>query len=106
MNTDMSIYLDLDGVLVDFVGGLCRWYGLPDPYEWPGSLGEWDCFELMGLSKQQGDAAMDDAQFWRELSPMHDMARHLEAADRGGRSGKRLAAERHRWLSGRGTRQG
>lgn len=54
----MKCFLDLDGVLVNFVGGACRHHRVATPYTRPESLGEWDCVKLLG---------MDDGQFWRGL---------------------------------------
>ena len=78
----MNIYLDLDGVLVDFVGGLCKRCGKPYPYTQPESLGEWNCYGLMGLTKQEVFESLSDPQFWLGLAFTHDAMDILRACRR------------------------
>ena len=42
------VYLDQDGVLADFIAGICRAHGRDDPYHYPESKGVWDIWELWG----------------------------------------------------------
>lgn len=61
------IFLDLDGVLVDFVGGVCRYFGKANPYTRPEAQGEWGLEKLLGIEPED---------FWRPLS--YSFWAHLE----------------------------
>jgi len=66
------IFLDMDGVIVDFVNGLCVWYALPCPYDDLSAAGEYDCFSLMGLGDGAKMRVMNNESFWRNLQFMPD----------------------------------
>ncbi len=68
----MNIFLDLDGVLVGFIDGLCRRFDKPNPYEQDSALGRWNCYELMGLTGAEVAEALDDPDFWRQLEYLPD----------------------------------
>lgn len=62
----MQVFLDLDGVLVDFIGGCCRLFGKElQPYP----LGEWNFFHTWGLSEAEfyGEIRRAGSQFWADL---------------------------------------
>lgn len=67
----MKCFLDLDGVLVNFVGGACRKHRRPNPYSRPESLGEWDCVKLIGMAEDDFWRPLD-FHFWRLLDWMPD----------------------------------
>ena len=55
----MKILLDLDGVLVNFIGGALREHDIAkNPYDDPRNHGEWDIVKLVGMMP---------AKFWRPL---------------------------------------
>jgi 5'(3')-deoxyribonucleotidase len=54
----MKCYLDMDGVLADFIGGACKAHGRPYPYENESALGIWDTEKLWGISA---------AEFWQPI---------------------------------------
>jgi hypothetical protein len=65
------ILLDLDGVIVDFVGGVCKWFGVKNPYiagsnPPRGDLRAWDIVSLLGF---------DSYKFWNGLN--YDFWAHL-----------------------------
>lgn len=66
------IFLDMDGVIVDFVGGLCAYYALPYPYDDSSAAGEYDCFSLLGLGNGAKMRVMNNEHFWRNLQYMPD----------------------------------
>ena len=78
----MKIFLDLDGVLVDFVGGICKWFNKPYPYDSPESKGVWEIDQLIGITHGAFWAAFHDIQFWQDLSWTKDGNDILEAAVR------------------------
>lgn len=64
------LYLDMDGVLVNFVGGLCREFGISEcdliashPKPLP-----WDLESLLGRPFAEIDAKLDEG-FWFNLEP-------------------------------------
>jgi 5'(3')-deoxyribonucleotidase len=66
------VYLDMDGVLVDFLGGLHKALGLPfDINCYPYELGKWDMLEDTGYPFSIVNA-MCTEDFWAGLKWMHD----------------------------------
>ncbi len=45
----MKCLLDMDGVLADFVSGMCLAHKRPDPYHDPKNLGVWDLDEIFQM---------------------------------------------------------
>jgi len=70
--------LDLDGVLVDFVGGSCKFYGFPDPYLDPTLKGIWDFVKAKGLKDFWKPLGAD---FWANLEPTQDMREILRIVE-------------------------
>ncbi len=56
----MRLFIDMDGVLADFIGGLCDWYGVLNPYLQEKNKGEWDIVKLLNRKETERD-------FWEEL---------------------------------------
>ena len=70
MENKLIVYLDMDGVLVEFIGGLHKRMGLPyDTY--PYKYGEFEMLEEIAKAKGVGMPELykqtDDRQFWRDL---------------------------------------
>lgn len=65
MKTDLTILLDMDGVLADFVGGICRLRGeevrWPDHNRLPEFFGYGSSTEMWSYIDTEGDT------FWRQL---------------------------------------
>lgn len=69
----MKIFLDLDEVLADFVGGACQAWGVSREAveaEWP--AGEWDIVPPLGRVLKANDPTTDwgEDMFWRIISDM------------------------------------
>jgi 5'(3')-deoxyribonucleotidase len=64
-------FLDMDGVLVDFVTGICEAHGLDNPYLKPEALGEFDMAKLWGMSNTAfwRPAKNLGLEFWASLKP-------------------------------------
>lgn len=62
----MKICLDLDGVLVDFVGGAAKIFG----YD-PSVVTTWDYYPLIGVTESEFWRRIDEAgsDFWAHLEP-------------------------------------
>lgn len=76
----MKCFLDLDGVLVNFVGGACKFHGKPNPYDRPESHGQWDCVELMGMRQYDFWHGLD-YHFWKGLEWLPDGRRILDVVE-------------------------
>lgn len=61
------VFLDLDGVVVDFLGGVCRCLGR-DPSTLP--TGTYDLPTLFNTSWERLDAHIRPYSFWYDLEPM------------------------------------
>ncbi|MCA9072771.1 MAG: hypothetical protein KDA84_27800 [Planctomycetaceae bacterium] len=62
------IFLDMDGVLVDFSSAALRLHGVED-IEWP--RGEWDFPKVLGISRGEFWSKIDSqgSEFWANLEP-------------------------------------
>lgn len=67
-------FLDVDGVLADFVGGIHRKLGIDfDVHQWPYAKGPdgWNFHDELGITFM-GMSELCDFDFWRTLRWMHD----------------------------------
>jgi 5'(3')-deoxyribonucleotidase len=69
-------FVDMDGVLADFVKGACEAHGRPSPYVDPKSVGIFDMDKLWKMSAQEFWRPLERDGFWRELEILPD-AREL-----------------------------
>lgn len=61
--------LDMDGVIADFMGQLCKYHGRPSPYLDPANYGVWDTEILWGITVEEFWAPIkeDSLYFWRTI---------------------------------------
>lgn len=76
----MKCFVDLDGVLANFVGGAAAWHGLPNPYEINPHAEAYDCWDLMGLTEDEFWAPLGE-EFWVNLEPLPDAGEILYHAE-------------------------
>jgi len=74
------ILLDLDGVLVNFVGGACKLHNKPWPYT-KDEQGSWDIESLFGMTSPAFWSPLG-YEFWRNLDPYPHMHQFVEALER------------------------
>lgn len=97
----MNIFIDLDGVLCDFVGGVCRYLGKSNPYgeeidcvggespvfdgrtqrEINKNPGRYDLHNLLGVSESEMWDAINERDFWASLDAYpwaHDFVSYCE----------------------------
>jgi len=81
-----TIYLDMDEVLTDFVGGLCKLYGFSEKffyYTHPKS--KWDVTPTIGITPDAMYSRINETVgFWRELEPtpwFRDLVALVESYD-------------------------
>lgn len=67
-----TVYVDLDGVYVDFVRGICEAHGQENPYLKEENLGVFHMAEMMGLSEEEFWKPSNNAAFWMNLKIMPD----------------------------------
>jgi 5'(3')-deoxyribonucleotidase len=75
-----TIFVDMDGVLVDFMGGCLALHGMPDLKITPG---EWHTWKCMGITERRFWEVIDEkgVSFWSNLKPTPDGQRILAAAE-------------------------
>jgi len=75
----MKIFLDMDGVLADFVKGACVAH-LRDCYDKPEHLGIFDMEKLWGISVAEFYAPLKGFEFWASLDKTPEADAIVEAA--------------------------
>lgn len=65
----MNIFLDVDGVLAQFVEGACKKLGVKNPYLNRNNWGKYDLPSLLGMGSKQFWDSLDDIDFWANLEP-------------------------------------
>ncbi len=75
-------FLDMDGVLADFAGGLCRAHRRPWPYDDPANFGVFEIGdEIWKMSAREMWApCAENPRFWEELDPTPDAGAIVEIA--------------------------
>jgi 5'(3')-deoxyribonucleotidase len=63
----MLAFLDMDGVLTDFVGAACRAHGKSNPYDDAAAQGVWAMETLWGMSGKEFWAPCNGEGFWDRL---------------------------------------
>lgn len=78
----MKVFLDMDGVLVDFINGACRAHQVHNPYERDPqqSAGVWDIERLVGMSVDEFWPPLGK-DFWANLNWMPDGQAILAAVE-------------------------
>jgi FMN phosphatase YigB (HAD superfamily) len=75
----MRVFLDLDGVLCDFVGGALLAHGVP--WHFIPAPGQWDLASQLGLTPNQFWDPLQGFDFWANLAPTDDCAGILTAVE-------------------------
>lgn len=107
-------FLDMDGVIADFMGSLCRVHGKTNPYEDAKALGCWDTEQLWGISEKEfwAPIAGNSLEFWQGIEKTKEADEIVElvsnafgpanvviltapSSDHGSVPGKRDWIERH-----------
>lgn len=70
-----TLFIDMDGVIVNFINGALAAHGWPITHE------QWDCFHKyadLGMSSEEFWAPLKGREFWRGLHPYPGAMRFLE----------------------------
>lgn len=79
----MRCFIDLDGVLVEFVRGMVKAHGLPsDPYDDPKWAGEYLLTKVLGIPKLHTLWKPATHKFWAELEPSPECPSILAICER------------------------
>ncbi len=64
-----KVFLDMDGVIADFMGALCKVHGREIPYGNPANLGRWDTEQIWGISEKDfwAPVASNSLEFWETI---------------------------------------
>lgn len=62
-------FVDLDGVLVDFVHGICEAHGRENPYEYPENRGKYTIEKIWGMDADAFWEPLNNLEFWSSLKP-------------------------------------
>jgi hypothetical protein len=76
-----TAFLDLDGVLVDFVSGACHLHNQPYPFNKPENFGNYWVEKMFGITTEEFFAGMDE-EWWAELQPMFDWQAVLSVVEK------------------------
>ena len=74
----MKVFIDLDGVLANFVQAACDVHGIPNPYHNPENFGNFNMAQVTGMSNNQFWKPLQGHSFWTNL-PLHDDAHAILA---------------------------
>lgn len=75
-----TVFVDLDGVLADFVGGICQAHGRDNPYQHTTARGHWTIQRLLEIPEEEFWSVVD-YNFWVGLQPTWDGYLILESAE-------------------------
>ena len=88
MNLTKTCFLDMDGVLADFVGGVCKAHDRKTPYEDPKSFGIFDMEKLWGIDAEAfwGPLEYEGFWYWLDKTPEADEIVELVCGQFGSRN--------------------
>ena len=79
----MRCYLDMDGVLVDFIGGANRAHGKEDPFLIEANRGTYAVEELWGMTPKEFWEPLNSLEFWENLEKTPECDEIIELACNG-----------------------
>ena len=75
-------FLDMDGVLANFVAGVCEVHNRPDPYLLPDYKGIFELYEIWEMSPADFWKPLSKEGFWTNLAKMPDADQIVEVVCR------------------------
>lgn len=75
----MKIFCDMDGVLVDFVGGACKIHNR-SCYDQPSHFGEWNLEKIWGITTEEFWQPTNNYDFWFNLEKTPEADEIVELA--------------------------
>ena len=89
LSLQRRIFVDVDGVLADFVGEALAWHGLPRNT----LITQYNLWDQLGMSQEDFWREIDRESFWSDLKPTPESGAVLLAADRFAPGGVCLVTE-------------
>jgi 5'(3')-deoxyribonucleotidase len=80
MKYSKKVFIDMDGVLYDFVNGACKAHDREDPYKDLKNFGIFDMAEIWGMSVKDFWAPLSDSGFWVGLKLLQGAEQIIEDA--------------------------
>jgi len=62
-----KVFLDLDGILADFVAGICEAHKREDPYELKKNMGSYDLLQVWEISPDELWGPANSLEFWKNI---------------------------------------
>lgn len=72
MKPTFTVFLDLDGVLVDFINGMCHAHGREHPYNNEENFGAYSIEECWGIETSELWKVANEPEFWSSLDWLPD----------------------------------
>jgi hypothetical protein len=79
-DTQYRVFLDMDGVLVNFIDGACLMHGKANPWTVGKNRGSYDIGGLLGMTPEEFWGPLGSHEFWANLSWLDDGREILSAA--------------------------
>lgn len=79
LNLNYRTFVDIDGVLADFVGGALAAHGVPA--ELQRDINCWHLWQQLGMTQGDFWGPLDNSYFWETLNPLADAAAILSLAE-------------------------
>lgn len=76
----MKAFIDMDGVLADFLAGVSKVHNRPLPYDKVESMGVWNIEDLWGISAREFWAPCEGEDFWNTLQKTDEADKIVELA--------------------------
>lgn len=74
----MKLLLDMDGVCVDFIKGICEAHRRPNPYDDPKNLGQYNMERMWDMPVEKFFEPTNSVDWWHTLDPMYDLDSIIE----------------------------
>lgn len=73
-----KVFLDVDGLVADFVGGICKAHNKSNPYNTESNCGNYDIDKIWGMTTAELWQPANNHEFWRDLEPTVDADEIME----------------------------
>jgi 5'(3')-deoxyribonucleotidase len=75
-----KILLDMDGLLTNWLEGVLKAHGRPDPFDNPENIGKFDVDKMWGMTPDEFWLPLNNPSFWENLAPSNEASLIVSAA--------------------------